>query len=154
MSAQDQVPPGTGESAAGSAPQYEFSAEQNKTISGVAWGFKILGYVFALTSFKILVRLVRGIIYLADGGGRPVSTGDVIEFGCLVVLFVPLTVWMFQSSSGFEDVVKTEGRDIDHLMNGMRSLRRSFRWVIGIAIAAAIAGLLIPLAMWIRSSSS
>jgi hypothetical protein len=145
MAPKDTGTPGTGDVPPPSTMQYEFSADQNQTIDGVAWGFKIMGYVFTLACLKIVVRLVRGGIYLANGTGRPVTDSDMIEYACLLVLFLPLTVWMFQSWSAFQAVVETKGRDIDHLMQGLGKLRRSFGWVIGVAILALITSLVMSL---------
>src|SRR5262245_11375360 len=80
------------------ATQYEFSEEQNKTIAGVAWGFRILGLVLALQAIKTAIRFFFGISNLLGGPGRQVSCERVFEYGVFLVFLVPLAVWLYGSS--------------------------------------------------------
>jgi hypothetical protein len=131
--------PATGSPTAG--PQYEFSEEQNKTFAGVSEGFHLLGLVLILQMIRVGLRFVAGVSYLVTGGGPQVTGGQVLEYAGWLVFLVPLAVWMYRARFSFQAVVETKGSDIDHLMTGLRAMHDSFRWAIGVCLAAFVIGL-------------
>jgi hypothetical protein len=140
--------PDVGPAGGPSSAQYEFSAEQDKTISGVALGFRVFGVVLAITTFKAGYHLVLGLLHRAGAGGRPATDYDLVEYVGLLILFLPLAVCFYQASFAFQAVAETKGRDIDNLMTGLTALRRSFRWAIGLALLALVVCLLAPALRW------
>src|SRR5262249_26979630 len=90
-------PPGPG-------PPYEFTEEQNKTIAGVSWGFRILGLILAIYVFKTAVRFISGIYHLSTGTGQHVTGERVFEYGVLLVFLTPLAVWTYMCSFSFQSI--------------------------------------------------
>ena len=109
-----------------SAHDYEFSAAENLVVSKTALWAKVLGGVLiAEGAFKLL--------QIAD---NPVGT--VIS----LVLALVIGLAFISGGSGLSRVVKTEGDDVAHLMEGLTQLTRAFTIrIVIMVIALALIGL-------------
>lgn len=112
---------------------YEFNAAENPVLGETAglaraWGIisVVLGIIASLGSFS------------PSRGGDPVDAVTLVEgIGTIVV-----GVFFIRTAGSLKSVVTTEGNDIKHMMDAMKSLRTVFlieMVVLGIAIASGIA---------------
>lgn len=92
------------------AGQYEFSEKENETIGAVA---RRLIYLSIVT---------MGWGCLLSAG--PIYHGEFLAGIMRILLTVAMVACMWAASRALFQVVKTEGSDIDHLMNAMNQLDR------------------------------
>ena len=126
--------------------QYEFTDENNRTISGLsdsmrafAGLMKILGLVFgiffALTAVAAYKNMAENNTW--HTWGFPVVLGSV---GLLAVMF---GFWTGSASKSFRKIAETKNEDVWHLMNALGSLRAMFgtmRTMIIVALVLAVIG--------------
>jgi hypothetical protein len=127
--------------AGASGPEYEFTDEQNRTFTGLANGFSILGILLLVAAIKLSIWLGRAVWDLAARGAGPTAAERAIELLALLLVVVPLCAWMNRASGSFGAVASTRGRDITHLMTGLTAINTSFNWLIGLIIAGLLLGL-------------
>ena len=122
-------------------PEYEFTDEQNKTFTGLANGFNILGILLLITVIKLSIWFGRAVWDLAARGAGPAAAERAIEFAAMLLVVVPLCAWMNRVSGSFGAVAATRGRDVTHLMTGLTAINKSFNWLIGTILAGLLIGL-------------
>jgi len=109
--------------------QYEFRPNENKIIGQLASKMHFVGlYLLAMG----LIVITIGVIVLHGG---PIISGALT---CVVGL------WTQRASVSFRHVVRTEGRDISHLMDALDDLRKlySFQyWLFILGLVLSVAGL-------------
>lgn len=111
--------------------QYEFTADQNQVIGGLA---RNMIWVAAPFVFLGILYVVAGLINLAVAGmavyhGEPradalVNAGFLL-LAAIFVLFVGRKLRF--AADRFQAITQTAGNDISHLMNGLDSLGRLFK---------------------------
>jgi hypothetical protein len=74
-------------------------------------------------------------------GAAGASWGPLAERAALVLFLAPLVYWLFRASAAFSAITQTSGRDIDHLMDGLRAIRSSYSWVCVVLLVALLLGL-------------
>lgn len=133
------------------APNYEFTAEENKTFRNLAQYMRNVGMFFSLLG----ILAAGGAIYILYEGNRVLeklpadvdvsilqqAVGTVILFGALCLA---LGLFTRGAASSFRLVVDTEGDDISHLMNALTALKRLY-FILFIIAAIGLAGLVIQL---------
>jgi hypothetical protein len=122
--------------------QYEFSDENNRTISGLATAMRsfaslmyILGLVFLLFAALTSVAASR-----ADAWH---TWGFPVILGAVALLAVMFGFWTGSASGSFRKIVETRNQDVWHLMNALGSLRNMYgtmRVMILVAVILAVIG--------------
>ena len=110
--------------------EYEFDAQENEVIGGLASAMRFVGVVF----------IVLGILNSLGGVVGGINLPAMITLGQGVLLIV-IGGWLIGGAGSFRDVVTTEGNDISHMMAALRKLRSVFTlqaWVLGIVIVLSI----------------
>jgi hypothetical protein len=122
---------------------YEFTADQNKEIDAVGGVFFAVGMILSITVIKQLYRCsIDGWkLFQAAENASWWSLGERLA---LVLVLAPLAYWVFRAASAFSAITDTTGNDIGHLMDALRSIRSSYRWVmtvilVGLGIAVVLA---------------
>jgi len=133
-------------------PGYEFTPAQNRTLE------KLAGNLIFAGSLLIIVVLVFHVVLLARWIAQDVPMYE--RFRLIHVLWPLLLLycgWQFICTGlAFRRVVKTQGGDIDFLMEGLERLNDAFGWLnlvpqiwIVLAVIAGIVGAIIALVHWI-----
>lgn len=112
------------------APQYEFTAEQNKVIVDlsdsmywVSMPLLFLGMLFTLTG---LLNIAGAVVGLVRGESRPEALANA-GIGLLAAVLVSFLAIRTQAAADrFKAIADTAGKDITHLMSGLASLGRMF----------------------------
>jgi hypothetical protein len=128
---------------------YEFTEEQNREFAAVAGAFWVIGCVLGIQVVKQLYRAGVGTWQLVNGDATA-SWYVVAERVGLVIFLAPLAYWLLKVAHSFAEITLTSGRDIDHLMEGMRAIRSSYAWVSIPIFAAIIVGLVLIVVGWFR----
>ena len=128
-----------------SPPQYEFDSKQNDVIERLACSMQwiaaplqLVGILFALGGIVSLVQAFRepsaalGAVYAFLGG----------------LFFLALGNWTRSAARSFHRIVKTTGREIDQLMDGLDNLRKMYSLlsvIVKIYVALLVLALVIAL---------
>ncbi len=103
--------------------EYEFDSAQNQIIVGLAREIRwvaapivILGVLYLIATVALVFANVRtpGIV---QGG---------ILTGLVALLLLVFADWMRRAAGSFEMVGKTKGKDVQHLMDALTNLRKTF----------------------------
>jgi len=107
---------------------YEFSEEQNQVIGRLGRYMRILG-IFAIGVGAL--ACIVGLFAIRSGGG----------LAAIVQGAVSVAIGALTRGAGleFEGIVATQGNDIGHLMNALRSLLKIYQIHIWLLIAAFVA---------------
>lgn len=104
-------------------PQYEFDAAQNEVINNLAMAMLwvripliVAAVIQSLIAIGLAFRLTRDGAHIVG----------VIGHGLAAVVCFLLAGWLLKASVAFSRVTTTTGRDITHLMGGLRSLAAWF----------------------------
>lgn len=110
--------------------QYEFDSSQNELIGDLA---KKMGFVATLLVVTGILLLVSGVIVIISSSSLSQVTNSIIN-GALM-LFIGL--WTRNAANAFQNIVKTEGHDIENLMGALGELRKLYTlqyWLVIIAL--------------------
>jgi small-conductance mechanosensitive channel len=116
------TPPGAGSPPAvppDDRPQYEFDAAQNEVINSLAMA--ILWVRLPL----LLAAVLQGLIAVGLAFRIPKDGAHVIGalgYGLAAVVCFLLANWLIKAAAAFARVTNTTGRDITHLMTGLKNL--------------------------------
>ena len=115
-----------------SASQYEFTPEQNEVLESAARWVGVFAWIMIASS---IIMTIGGVLSADEG-----------SIGALIAAAVYFTVGMsFRgSASSMQEVVKTEGNDIPHLMAALDSLASAFQ-VMGILILIGVTSVALSL---------
>jgi hypothetical protein len=104
-------------------PQYEFSEAQNQVINELAYAIVwvrvpllIAGLLQAIIATGLAFRLTRDGAHIVGVLGHALAA---------VVCFM-LAGWLLRAANAFTRVTNTAGRDITHLMTGLKNLAAWF----------------------------
>lgn len=105
-----------------SRQRYEFDTEQNAIIEGLAMRLNIIGFVCFLIGLGVLLMMF-------------VRTGNLLALliAGLAIAFGALAIYAGQA---FRKITTTQTRDIDHLVEALKTLNR----VYNVQLAAIVAG--------------
>jgi len=104
-------------------PQYEFSESQNAIINELA-----LGMMWVRIPL-IIVGVLQGIIAVGLAFRIPQDSAHIIGVmghALAGVICFLLASWLLRAAAAFARVTTTAGRDITHLMTGMKNLASWF----------------------------
>ncbi len=105
-----------------SGPQYEFTKEQNGLMEELEWKLGVTG------TFVLIAGIAMGWLLISElvKGTFPWGPWWAAGAGVVVLLMLAHGGWLIGASSGFEKIHKTQGRDIDYLMDALKNLDRFF----------------------------
>jgi small-conductance mechanosensitive channel len=100
-------------------PQYEFDAAQNEVINNLA--LAILWVRFPLLIAGVLQGLIAiGLAFRLTKDGAHIV--GVFGYGLASLICFLLANWLIKAAAAFARVTNTTGRDISHLMTGLKNL--------------------------------
>jgi hypothetical protein len=108
--------------------QYEFSASQNTTFSSLAGSMKVVAIIMMILGALSALNILMGDVVAALMGG----------------LYIFIGIWTKSAAESIQNIVNTEGNDIDHLMNAVKDLNKLYnlqKWgLIAATVFAFVAG--------------
>ena len=115
--------------------QYEFTDEQNKTISELADGMGGVGLLMKLlgTAFFVLFGLTLYHAIQTQGNYAPAA-----GLGAGTLLCLSIGLWTGGSAHSFRRIVETKNEDVWHLMNALESLRNMYGFLRGIVLLSLV----------------
>lgn len=94
---------------------YEFDNSQNQLIRDLAQKMRLVSY-FLITMG--VLGIIAGILSIGARG----AVGSIIQ-----ALFLLITgIWTFKACSSFQNIVDTQGQDIENLMLALGELRKLY----------------------------
>lgn len=121
--------------------QYEFTDEQNRTISGLVDGMRtvatliqLLGLAFVVFFGLMLYQAIQGTTHYGPAAGM----------GAGALLCLSIGFWTGGSAHSFRRIVETKNEDIWHLMSALESLRNMYgllRAIILVSLVLLVVGL-------------
>ena len=115
--------------------QYEFTDDQNKTISELAEG---MGSVALLMKLLGLAFLVFFGLTLYHAIQTQSNYAPVAGLGAGTLLCLAIGFWTGGSSHSFRRIVETKNEDVWHLMNALEGLRSMYGLLRGITILSLV----------------
>jgi hypothetical protein len=115
--------------------QYEFTDEQNRTISELAAG---MGTVATLTKLLGLAFLVFFGLTLYQAIEAKGNYGPAAGLGAATLLCLSIGFWTGGSAGSFRRIVETKNEDVWHLMNALESLRNMYGLLRGIVLLSLV----------------
>lgn len=110
--------------------QYEFTSAQGDLIADLARKMRFVGLL--MIAVGILNPILTWIAFHA------------IALDITFLIYILIGAWTWSASGSFQKVVDTKGKDINHLMDAMESLRRIYGFIFYLVIIGiTIAGILI-----------
>jgi hypothetical protein len=149
-----------------SAPQYEFSQEQNTLIGSLAAKMRFVGLFFIVVG--VLNVIVASLVVVAVFRERipqnwvdqlPAETkakveeqknklpannhlwGIALNVGVVGLFYLVMGVWTRTAAGSFQQIVDTQGRDISHLMNALSALHSMYALVYTLLVVTILLGL-------------
>lgn len=128
--------------------QYEFTDEQNKTITQLADGMGIVATLLKLLGLAFLVFFGLTLYHAVQ---VQANYAPAAGLGAATLLCLSIGVWSGGSARSFRRIVETKNEDIWHLMNALESLTNMYSLLRGIillslvliAVGLAVAGVAI-----------
>ena len=118
--------------------QYEFSPEQDDKITALAASQGLFGMIVLGVGLLVAIRLAMRLVQW--GLGRSPFVPELFLLIFFVLLLFPLGACLIRSARSFDLIVRTRGRDIDHLMNAVTELTRFFSPLVFLYVLLALAG--------------
>ena len=107
----------------GGRPQYEFDAGQNEIINNLAMAI-LWVRVPLLVAALLEGMLALGFAFRIHRDGEHII--GVLGHGIAAVLCYLLATWLIKAAAAFVRVTTTTGRDVSHLMTGLKNLASWF----------------------------
>jgi len=122
--------------------QYEFNAEQNRTIGELAAAMAVVATLMKVAGLVFLIFFGL-VLYEAIQTSPPLrGYAPVVGLGAAALLCLAIGFWTGGSAHSFRRIVESQNRDIWHLMNALGSLRDMYALlrtiIIGALVVAAI----------------
>jgi hypothetical protein len=124
--------------------QYEFNAEQNRTLNELAAAMEV---VAALMKVLGLIFLIFCGLLVLQAAQVASGYGPVIGLGSATLVCLSIGFWTSSSARSFRRIVESKNQDIWHLMNALGSLRAMYALLRTIIIASLVL-LLLGLALF------
>jgi hypothetical protein len=120
---------------------YEFTAEQNETFKGLGRNMRRSGIMVAIASAILFAYHMVDHFGISLGAtpSAAVYYIDLILWCLLSAVGLVVAVLLVRATSAFAAVIHTEGNDVEHLMQGLASLRN----ILGMLFLAATGGSLL-----------
>jgi len=123
--------------------QYEFTADQNRTINALAGAMEVVATLMKLVGVAFLAFFGLTLLQAAQAGG---GYGAAVGLGAAMLICLAVGLWTGGAARSFRRIVETQNRDVWHLMNALESLHKMYSLVRTIALAG-LALLVIGLAL-------
>jgi len=119
---------------------YEFSADENKIFERLVYNLSRSGLVVVLASLLLLAyHLVAYFgVTLGKAGASWITYVDYAVWGLISLLGVVIGVLLIRATAAFAALIRTEGDDLAHLMQGITRLANILHLVFFAAVAASI----------------
>jgi hypothetical protein len=136
VSCREEITTMTTTSSAG----YEFTAEQNRTFTGLVRNLARSGVVVVLASAILLGYNAIEHFGISLGGTASPGVYYVdLALWCLISLMGGVVgVLLVRATAAFSALIKTQGNDLEHLMSGMARLRDILGLIFWVATAASL----------------
>lgn len=121
--------------------QYEFTDEQNRTISGLVDGMRTVATLIQLLGLAFLVFFGLTMYQAIQKGA---DYGPPAGLGAGALLCLSIGFWTGGSAHSFRRIVETKNEDIWHLMNALESLKNMYgllRAIILVSLVLIVVGL-------------
>jgi len=119
--------------------QYEFNAEQNRTIGELAAAMSVVATLMKVAGLVFLIFFGLVLYGVLQTEGPPISAyAPVVGLGAAALLCLAIAFWTSGSAHSFRRIVESQNRDIWHLMNALSSLRDMYGLLRTIIIAALV----------------
>lgn len=119
---QDQLPH---PSASTSEVSYEFTEEQNIVLYELAGGLQFVALIAGLFSGVLLIASVVGLVFTQSSLSKIV----IILMMLTGLVLAPSSLWTWRSAKAFDQVVHTQGKDIQNLMGALSQLARYYSFL-------------------------
>jgi hypothetical protein len=122
--------------------QYEFTDEQNRTISGLADGMRTAATLVQLLGLALLVFAGLSAYQAIKVEGA--NWGPAAGLGAATLFVLTVGFWTGSAAHSFRRIVETKNEDIWHLMNALESLRGMYgllRGIVMVSLFLAVVGL-------------
>jgi len=109
---------------------YEFTPEQNRTLSGVALDLARAGKAVLaagiLTAIYIVLTFAdpRELVIVSENGRIFLTVADYILWVLIALLVIYISITVMRLAAPLKLIATTSGKDITHLMEFMRELGR------------------------------
>lgn len=126
--------------AGGAAPkgrEFEFGQAENQVFTGLAAAMRFVGGGSVVLAAVMILSALAGAA-LAGMRAMPYTVGQAVGAAVMVIS----GVWLRGAARSIEQIVKTEGSDVSHLMGAMRDLARMFTLQRMVLIASFAVGAL------------
>ena len=125
--------------------QYEFNETQNQVISDLAHKMKFVS--FFLVAIGVL-KFGFAILLLIE----QMEQGYVVPLDGFIsgIIYLLLGIWGIKAAGSFQQVVKTQGNDIDHLMSALGNLKNVVSlayWLLIIFLLVFIVGIILAIVL-------
>jgi hypothetical protein len=115
--------------------QYEFSAEQNRTINDLAGAMEVVATLMKLIGLVFLIFF--GLLLLQAIQARG-NYGPVVGLGSAMLICLSIGFWTSSSARSFRRIVESKNQDVWHLMNALGKLRNMYSLLRTIIIASLV----------------
>ncbi|MCS6864793.1 MAG: hypothetical protein RMJ56_18355 [Gemmataceae bacterium] len=140
---------------------YEFTPEQNVVIRSLGSKMKLVGLILLIFGALNLINafLVQIVFTQLDNEAIPadirdqlaqigqrerwILTGYVTVVG---IVFLCVGAWTRSAGESFGQIVATSGNDINHLMEGFKTLNKMYSLIATVLVAAILAYLVLVIA--------
>jgi len=122
--------------------QYEFSADQNKTLNQLADSMGTVAMLLKLagTVFLIFLGLLLFPVIQAGGPYMPIL-GQAVALGSAMILCLSIGFWTSGAARSFRKVVESKNQDIWHMMNALGRLRDLYSLLQTLIIGGMLVGI-------------
>jgi ABC-type Na+ efflux pump permease subunit len=128
--------------------EYEFSVVENGTIDKVGSRARIWGIISLVVGVLVVVALVVVFAMAGQLGGLAGKARLLLLAFAPVGLVYLVMGWLYiTAGQAMRDVVATQGKDVEHLMQGLDKLGSAFRLEVILTIVAVVAGFVLGMAM-------
>jgi hypothetical protein len=103
--------------------KYEFTDEQNRTISGLADAMRTVASLMQILGLAFAIFFG---LQLAAAVQTQAGYGPVAGLAAAALLFLAIGFWTGGVAKSFRKVVETKNEDLWHLMNALRTLHNMY----------------------------
>ena len=103
--------------------QHEFDSQQNQTIASLAqdmrWVAAPLQFIGIMYGIACIMGIVRAFTH-------PESIVGAVFIGLATAFYLALGIWTQRAALSFQQITKTSGQDVTHLMEALENLRKKY----------------------------
>lgn len=115
--------------------QYEFTDEQNKTISQLANGMGSVSLLMKLLGLAFLVFFGLTLYYAIQ---TQQNYAPAAGLGAATLLCLSIGFWTGGAAHSFRRIVETKNEDVWHLMSALEGLRNMYGLLRGIVLLSLV----------------